>query len=138
MNIHPGGEVILMRNAFAITVALALALAFVSYAMVPAQAATGRNDGKVFITDRTGEKWDISQAVNIGFSAKRFQHGIGRWAFKTLDDSHLGDDTKGAPGRMRIIGVAGESENQAYSVRKLSWHEIANTNLDGKPIAVGY
>ncbi len=125
-----------MRNVFAITAALALA--FVLFAMGPAPAESAKNDGKIFITDRTGEKWEVTQAANIGFNPKRFQHGIGRWAFKTLDDSHISDDAKGAPGRMRIIGVSGETEDQAYSVRKLSWHEIANTNIDGKPIAVGY
>ncbi len=128
----------LMRNAFAITVALALALAVVTYAMAPAPASTRDNDGKIFITDRTGEKWDVSQAANIGFDPRRFKHGIGRRAFETLDDSHLSDDTAGAPGRMRVIGIAGIAENQAYSVRKMSWHEVANTNIDGKPIAVGY
>ncbi len=127
-----------MKRTMAYIAGMVLLAVAVAFAMGPNPAVTGENDGKVYITDRTGEKWDISQAVNIGFSAKRFQHGIGRWAFKTLDDSHLGDDTKGAPGRLRVIGVAGETENQAYSVRKLSWHEIANTNIDGKPIAVGY
>lgn len=127
-----------MKRTMAYIAGMVLLAVAVAFAMGPNPAVTGENDGKVYITDRTGEKWDISQAVNIGFSAKRFQHGIGRWAFKTLDDSHLSDDTKGAPGRLRVIGVAGETENQAYSVRKLSWHEIANTNIDGKPIAVGY
>ena len=127
-----------MRNIIAIALALALTAVVVTYAMGPGPASTGETEGKTYITDRTGERWDITQAVGLGFEAKRFQYGIGRWAFTTLDDSHLSDDASGASGRTRVIGVDGETEDQAYSVRKLSRHEIANTKIDGKPIAVGY
>jgi hypothetical protein len=92
---------------------------------------------KIYIVDQTGEKWDVTQAKSIGFDPHRFQYGIGKNAFKTLDDSHLKDEASFL-GNHRVIGVADESESQAYSVAKLRYHEIANTNLGSKPIAVGY
>lgn len=96
-----------------------------------------RARAKIYIVDQTGEKWDVTQANSIGFDSRRFQYGIGKNAFKTLDDSHLKDKASFL-GNHRVIGVADESESQAYSVAKLRDHEIANTNLGSKPIAVGY
>jgi hypothetical protein len=92
---------------------------------------------KIYIVDQTGEKWDVTQANSIGFNPQRFQYGIGKNAFKTLDDSYLKDKAS-IFGNHRVIGVAEGSESQAYSVAKLRYHEIANTNLGSKPIAVGY
>ncbi len=99
--------------------------------------AESGNSG-TYILDRTGEKWDVSQAESIGFKPGRFQYGIGRYAFTTLDDSYLQSATTLIPRKLRIIGVAADNEAQAYSVSKLSHHETANTTLNSKPILVGY
>jgi Trk-type K+ transport system membrane component len=93
---------------------------------------------KTYIVDRTGEKWDITQAVSIGFKPKNFQYGIGRNAFTPLDESFLTDNTKGVSSNLRVIGISEGSVAQAYSVMKLSRHEIANSILGSKPVAVGY
>ena len=92
---------------------------------------------KTYIVDQTGEKWDVTQAESIGFDPHRFQYGIGKNAFTTLNDSDLKEHASSLR-NYRVIGVANESESQAYSVSKLRSHEIANTNLGSKPIAVGY
>ncbi|MFP4072050.1 MAG: hypothetical protein ACLFTB_08360, partial [Desulfovibrionales bacterium] len=34
--------------------------------------------GNATITDRTGETWDLSQAVTEGFEPEKFQYGLGR------------------------------------------------------------
>lgn len=99
-------------------------------------AESGKNG--IFIVDSTGEKWDVTQAESIGFKPGKFQYGIGRYAFTTLDDSHLQSDTSSIPKNLRVIGVAAGDEAQAYSVSKLSRHETANTILNSKPILVGY
>lgn len=99
-------------------------------------AETGKNG--TYILDRTGEKWDVSQAETIGFKPGKFQYGIGRDAFTTLDDSHLQSDTASIPWNLRVIGVAAGNEAHAYSVSKLSRHETANMTLNSKPILVGY
>ena len=97
-----------------------------------------QKDGKTFIRDRTGEKWDITQAVSIGFNPNEFEFGLGRNAFSPLDDSLLQDATKSIPQRLRILGVSGENETKAFAINKLRGHEIANSRIDDKPIAAVY
>lgn len=97
-----------------------------------------QKDGKTFIKDRTGEKWDITQAVSLGFKPSNFEFGLGRNAFSPLDDSLLQDATENISRRLRILGVPGESETKAFAVNKLRGHEIANSSIDEKPIAAAY
>jgi len=97
-----------------------------------------READKVYIVDQTGERWNVTQAKSIGFDPHRFQYGIGREAFTPLDESYLSDDTFFVSSGLRVIGVTVGTEAHAYSVPKLRRHEIANTTIDSKPIAVGY
>lgn len=99
--------------------------------------AENGNSG-TYIVDRTGERWDISQAESIGFKPDKFQYGIGRHAFTPLDDSDLEPAETSIPANLRVIGVAAGSDAQAYSVSRLSRHETANTTLNAKPIVVAY
>lgn len=96
-----------------------------------------RERDKMYIVDKTGEKWDVTQAKSIGFDPHRFQYGIGKNAFTTLNDSHLKDKAFSSRD-YRVIGITNSSESQAYSVSKLRSHEVANTTLGSRPIAVGY
>lgn len=97
-----------------------------------------REGGKVYIVDQLGERWDVTQAESVGFRPGRFQYGIGRNAFITLDDSLLKGPETTLPGGARVIGISEGSEAKAYSVSKLRGHEISNSKLMGKPVAVGY
>ncbi|TET88072.1 MAG: DUF3179 domain-containing protein [Desulfobacteraceae bacterium] len=97
-----------------------------------------READKIYIVDQTGERWDVTQAKSIGFDPHRFQYGIGREAFTPLDESYLSDDTFFVSRGLRVIGVTVGTEAHAYSVPKLRRHEIANTTIDSRPIAVGY
>ncbi len=106
------------------------------FVLSPANA--GRWKDKIYITDRQGEKWDITQAVSLGFEPEKFQHGIGRNAIKPVDDDALDDDHDSLPGGSRVIGVESQGEAHAYSVRKLTRHEIANTTIGSQAIAAGY
>jgi hypothetical protein len=102
-------------------------------------AAEVVRDGKsIYIKDLTGERWEVTQAVSLGFKPGDFQYGIGKYAFTPLDDSHLDEDNDGVSNRLRIIGIQSESQAQAYAISKLARHEIANTTIDSKPIAAGY
>jgi hypothetical protein len=104
-----------------------------------AQAATvHEEDGKTFIVDQKGERWEITQAIGQGFSPEGFQFGIGRDAIRPLDDQHLGTEETKLPGRSRVIGISGEASAHAYSIRRLTRHEIANTRLGDIPIAAAY
>ncbi len=97
-----------------------------------------KESGKVYIVDQTGERWDVSQAESIGFQPEGFQYGMGRNYFKPLDDAHLSDETDNVSSNLRILGVADGHEAKAYSIPKLSRHEIANSKIGSEPIAVGY
>jgi hypothetical protein len=93
---------------------------------------------KTYIVDRTGERWDVTQAKSIGFKPEQFQYGIGRNTIIPLDDSYLSRDAGNIPHNLRVIGVTENSTERAYSVLKLSRHEIANTSIGERKIAVGY
>ena len=93
---------------------------------------------RTYLEDRTGERWDITQARSIGFDPRYFEFGIGRNAFDTLDEDDWSRDNHAGIGPDRIIGVAGEDESHAYSVSKLARHETANTRLNSEPILAAY
>lgn len=88
--------------------------------------------------DQTGERWDISQAVSIGFNPNEFEFGIGRNAFDPLDQTQLKPASGHHTSRMRIIGVAGAGDAHAYSTEKLRYHETANTFLGSAAIVAAY
>ncbi len=96
-----------------------------------------REKGKVYIVDQRGDRWDVTQAESIGFKPEKFQYGMGRNYFTPLDDSYLSDKTD-KNSKLRVIGIAEGDEAKAYSVPKLSRHEIANSEIGKKPVAVGY
>ena len=105
---------------------------------VAASAFVIQKGGKTYIKDQTGERWDVTQAKSIGFKPEGFQYGIGKTAFTPLDDSYLSDGSSSKFQNPRVIGIADGTEARAYSVPKLRYHEIANTQIIDKKIAVGY
>jgi hypothetical protein len=94
--------------------------------------------GKTYIVDWHGERWDVTQAVSIGFEPYRFQHGIGRNAFTPLDDSQFSRDNGGVRLNERVIGITEGEHANAYSVSKLWRHEVANSFIGDRPIAAAY
>jgi hypothetical protein len=94
--------------------------------------------GKAYIVDRVGERWDVTQAESIGFKPEGFEYGLGRNAFQPLDDSQLSEKVEGVHKNLRIIGVEEGSLAQAYSVPRLTRHEISNSQIGSKSIAVAY
>ncbi len=103
-----------------------------------AAAFVVHKEGKAYIKDQTGELWEVTQAQSIGFEPERFQYGIGRNAFRPLDDSNLKDDVTSALKNPRVIGITDGSEARAYSIPKLKYHEIANTRIGGRSVVAGY
>ncbi len=103
-----------------------------------AAAAVLKEGGQTYLVDRTGERWDITQAVSIGFDPDHFEFGIGRHAFNPLGDADWEPGLKQNGSGMRIIGVAGNGDAHAYSVNKLRYHETANTFLGSEAIVAGY
>ena len=126
-----------MRKKILITCPAGLFLLLAVTGLI-ACANVSKKEGQTYIRDRTGERWEISQAVELGFAPDRFQYGIGRHAFKPLDSTDLSDNTSSVSLSERVIGVANKEAAHAYSIRKLRHHEIANTYLGDVPIVVGY
>ena len=96
------------------------------------------DNGRTYLIDQTGERWDIAQARSIGFEPRYFEFGIGRNAFRPLNESDWNSGVDNDVSNFRVIGVADGDEAHAYSVPKLSHHEIANTMLASNPILAGY
>jgi len=94
--------------------------------------------GKTYIVDWHGERWDVTQAVSIGFEPHRFQHGIGRNAFTPLDDSQFSRDNAGVRRNERVVGITEGEHANAYAVSKLWRHEVANSFIGDRPIAAAY
>ena len=93
---------------------------------------------KIYIVDQTGERWDITQAVSLGFNPRYFEFGIGRNAFTPLDEDNWQATPVDEYSQMRVIGITGNGEAHAYSIAKLWSHETANTYLGSQPIVAGY
>jgi len=104
----------------------------------PPGTAAVKEGEKTYIVDQTGERWDITQAVSIGFDPRYFEFGIGRNAFKALDERDWQSTPEDRYNQMRVIGVTGNGDAHAYSVAKLWSHETANTFLGRQPIVAGY
>jgi len=115
-----------------------LAMAGLVILAAHAHALVVGKDGKVFLEDQTGYRWDITQARSIGFDPHGFQYGIGKDAFEPLDDTDFKDDVASPLENPRVIGVPTGSTGRAYSIEKLRYHEIANSSIDGVPVAAGY
>ncbi len=117
------------------TILLGLILAI---ALSQAFSRVIEENGNTYIVDRHGERWDVTQAVSIGFEPHRFQHGIGRDAFTPLDDSQFSRDNAGVRRDERVIGIAEGQHANAYAVSKLWRHEVANSFVGDRPIAAAY
>lgn len=90
------------------------------------------------ITDQKGEKWDVTQAVSLGFNPKGFQFGIGRNAIVPLGNQALKAPPETLASSDRVIGISQGGEAHAYNVGRLNMHEIANTTLGNTAIAAAY
>jgi hypothetical protein len=97
-----------------------------------------RDAERIYIVDRTGERWDVTQAVSLGFDPDGFEFGLGKEAFIPLDDSLLTEDTSDVSNSMRVIGLTDGSSAQAYTIGRLWGHEVSNSNIGSDPVAVSY
>jgi len=93
---------------------------------------------KISIRDRTGELWDITEAVDRGFKPRKFQYGLGKSAITPLGDGDLATN-QNAPGKnTKILGITSGNESDAHVISKMSYHEIANTTINGTEIVAAY
>ncbi|UCD81070.1 MAG: DUF3179 domain-containing protein [Desulfobacterales bacterium] len=119
-------------------IVLAMILFTMSVSVESAFSRSIQENGKSYIVDLQGERWDVTQAKSIGFDPERFRHGIGRNAFTPLNESDLKDNSSNASNSLRVIGITDGKEAQAYSVPRLYRHEVANSLIGDQPIAAAY
>ncbi len=97
-----------------------------------------REGDRVFIKDRNGEFWDVTQARSMGFKPHKFQYGIGKNAFAPLQDEDFEEDRVSSFFNSRVIGISMDNQARAYTLGRLKHHETANTTIAGKAIVAGY
>ena len=101
-------------------------------------ASMERRGGRVWIVDRTGEKWEVTEAEKLGFVPGGFQYGIGKDAIVPLGEDAFSETRERRSGVNRVIGFAAGEASKAVSVETLVRHEILNTEIGGTPVAAAY
>ena len=128
-----------------IMLAVLSSMLFYCYGKNSGGPASGDDDPgeKVYITDRTGKKWDVTHAIaNYGFDTKNFQYGLGPFAITPINNPQM--LSPGEPGypsdnsTEAVIGLNIDGDARAYPIRTLSRHEVVNDRVGGKDVAVVY
>ncbi len=102
-----------------------------------------REDGKIFVKDQTGKKWDITHAVeNYGFDPGVFRHGLGPNAIRPIQNPQmLRPGESGYPNQneeMVVLGTNLSGDSRAYPLSVLIRHEIANEKFGDTHVSVAY
>jgi len=97
----------------------------------------------VFITDRTGRKWDITHAVvRYNLEKGNFNYGLGPDAIQPVNSpDFLSPQDNGYPADdsgERVIGIEIEGDARAYPITPLSRHEVVNDYVGQSHVAVTY
>jgi hypothetical protein len=112
-------------------------------------ASSGRSPsggGPIFITDRYGERFDITHAVNkYGMVPSGFEFGIGKNTIRPLDHPEMiRPHEPGYPrgdariAREQVIGASLEGDTRSYPIRQIVRHEIVNETIGYTEAAVAY
>ena len=124
---------------------------------LPPPGATGAEIGNngsrfraqrpVFITDRYGERFEITHAVRqYGMYESGFEFGIGKHTIKPLDHPDMvSPGEEGYPPESSfwsrgpdVIGLALGDDVRSYPVHELTRHEIVNETIGHTEAAVAY
>ncbi|GAB4333246.1 MAG: hypothetical protein Kow0037_11480 [Calditrichia bacterium] len=102
-----------------------------------------RNTEGIFLTDRTGKKWDITHAEKkYGMKADRFQFGLGPFAIPPiLNPQYYSPGENGYPNSFSehlVIGVNLWGVVAAYPIQVMSAREIVDETFNGHHAAVAY
>jgi hypothetical protein len=102
-----------------------------------------REDGKIFIRDQTGKRWDVTHAVEeYGFDPAAFEHGLGPTAIRPIQNPQMlrpGDT--GYPADFDetvVLGAKLQGDARAYPLNVMIRHEIANESFGNTHVAVAY
>lgn len=106
-------------------------------------AVEDSGNGKIFIKDRMGKKWNVTHAVkNYGFKAEEFQFGLGQYAIPPLLNPRFlqpGDpDYPGPNLNLPIIGFKYKDEARAYPLSFLVYYEVVDDQFDSTYVAAAF
>jgi hypothetical protein len=109
----------------------------------PDGAKVIRTDGKVLIEDNTGKRWDVTHAeAKYGMEPAEFQFGLGPFAIKPiLNPKMLSPGDPGYPfdnETFLVLATQINNDSRAYSIRVMSYHEIADEKFADVHVAVAY
>jgi hypothetical protein len=98
---------------------------------LPDTLSDGNDGKKIFITDKTGKRWDITHAVDTyGMNPSRFRFGLGPDAIRPINNPQF--ITSSDPnfpvsnGQFAVIGVNFSGDARAYPIRALTNREVVN------------
>lgn len=120
-----------------------LALLWTIAGCAPLPPTGGEGSGPILITDRYGERFDVTHAVQkYGMSRYGFEFGIGKNTIPPLDHPDMlkpGDRGYPSPrSNERVIGTKLGGETRSYPIQPLSGHEIVNESFGETQAAVAY
>jgi len=107
------------------------------------EPAPGDDGNKIFIVDDTGERWDITHAVNeYGFDTEQFFFGLGKDFIKPYLNPQFfvpGDAFYPRPDEGFIsVGYKVGQDTRAYSLAVLKNTEVVDDDVGGNRVAVCY
>ena len=109
----------------------------------PKTAEVLEEDGKIFIIDDTGKKWDVTHAKEkYGMKPEEFQFGIGPFAIKPfIEPQMLTEKDQGYPALrddFEVIGFTYNGESRAYPLDIMMEREVSNEIFGEAHLAVTY
>ena len=137
-----------MSRAYTGSPAIVLVSCFlIACGPVPAGTSQARSGGgSVFITDRYGERFDITHAVEkYGMAPSGFEFGIGKNSILPINHpemirSHEQDypNLRSRQAKEQIIGASFEGDARSYAIRQIVRNEIVNETIGYTEAAVAY
>ena len=132
-----------LKSMSALCVAVLFSFACTTAPEGVTQPNVEEGDGRFIIVDRTGKRWDVSHAFQkYQMNPNEFQFGVGPNAIRPiLSPRHFEPGQSGYPAdhsTFLILGTTLEDETRAYSIDKLSFHEIADEKFGDVHVAVAY
>jgi len=107
------------------------------------RAEVVREEGKIFIVDQTGKRWEVTHAVNkYGFVAEEFQFGLGPDAIRPiLDPKHIDVGQEGYPAddaKFIVLGTRVKYRARAYPIEVMAIHEVVDEVFGDAHVAVTF
>ncbi len=100
-------------------------------------------EGRIYITDGAGKRWDITQAVELyNFDPARFQNGVGANLIPpilTPRMAYAGDEVfPDTTDTFLVVGVDLNGTRKAYPLSEMATHEVVDEQFGEAYVAVTY